>query len=165
MYVRGKGNGKLDGWLPEFFGGTYPAQTWTEVMTRAMEGVEVEEFPEPVYVDGEAPSEGHAPYVPPPPPTKKPPKDKPSEPTTESPSDEPGKPTKPPKPPETSEPPETTEPTEPTETDCPVLGSCDTEEDPPGGGNGNTQNPRTVAFTTDPWWDYWFIRSWFTRAV
>ena len=42
VYVRGKGVGKLDGWLPSFFGGDYPAQTWTAVMQRDMEGVEVE---------------------------------------------------------------------------------------------------------------------------
>ena len=55
MYVRGDGNGQLDGWLPSYFGGDYPAETWTEVMTRAMEGATIEEFPEPAYVDGETP--------------------------------------------------------------------------------------------------------------
>ena len=34
MYVRGKGQGQLDGWLPEYFGGSYPARTWTDVMGR-----------------------------------------------------------------------------------------------------------------------------------
>ncbi len=72
MYVRGKGNGQLEDWLPQFFGGVYPAQTWTDVMGRLMEGLEVIDFPEPANVDGEAPSEGHEPYVPPPPKTKKP---------------------------------------------------------------------------------------------
>ncbi|GAB3198460.1 transglycosylase domain-containing protein [Nocardioides hungaricus] len=68
VYVRGKGAEPLDGYLEPFFGGTYPAQTWTAVMQRAMAGVEVEEFPPPAYVDGEAPSSGHEPA--PPPPTK-----------------------------------------------------------------------------------------------
>ncbi|MGL5825481.1 MAG: transglycosylase domain-containing protein, partial [Nocardioides sp.] len=36
MYVRGKGGGQLDGWLPEYFGGAYPARTWTAVMNRLM---------------------------------------------------------------------------------------------------------------------------------
>ena len=66
MYVRGKGNEQLQGWLPSYFGGAYPAETWTAVMQRAMEGLPVEEFPPPAYVDGDAPDEGHEPYTPPP---------------------------------------------------------------------------------------------------
>jgi membrane peptidoglycan carboxypeptidase len=65
MYVRGKGNEQLDGWLPSYFGGDYPADTWTAVMNRDMEGVEEEDFPEPAYVDGEAPDDGHQPTLPP----------------------------------------------------------------------------------------------------
>ncbi len=72
VYVRGKGTGQLDeGWLPSFqgasgyFGGGYPAATWSAVMSRALEGTEVESFPPPAWVDGEAPSSGHAPtYAP-----------------------------------------------------------------------------------------------------
>ena len=71
MYVRGKGNEQLDGWLPSYFGGDYPADTWTAIMNRDMEGVEVEEFPPPANVDGEAPDDGHQPTLPPQP-TKKP---------------------------------------------------------------------------------------------
>ena len=92
MYVRGKGTGKLDGWLPAssdgrdgYFGGNYPAKTWTSIMELDMEGVDVEEFPPPAYVDGEAPTEGHQPTLPPKP-TKKPT-------PTNTPSDT-GKPTK-----------------------------------------------------------------------
>ena len=48
MYVRGKGNEELQGWLPSYFGGAYPADTWLAVMSDLMEGLEVEEFPEPV---------------------------------------------------------------------------------------------------------------------
>ena len=66
MYVRGKGNEQLQGWLPEYFGGSYPAETWTAVMQRAMDGLPVEDFPPPAYVDGDAPDEGHEPYTPPP---------------------------------------------------------------------------------------------------
>ncbi|GAB6984480.1 hypothetical protein JCM10369A_10040 [Nocardioides pyridinolyticus] len=64
VYVRGKGAEPLDGYLEPFFGGSYPAQTWTAVMTRAMEGLDVEDFPPPAYVDGEAPSTGHEPAPP-----------------------------------------------------------------------------------------------------
>ena len=81
MYVRGKGNEQLDGWLPSYFGGDYPADTWTDIMKRDMEGVDVEEFPPPANVDGEAPDEGHQPTLPPKP-TKKPtPTNTPSRPT------------------------------------------------------------------------------------
>ncbi len=71
MYVRGQGREQLEGWLPEFFGGSYPARTWTDVMERLMDGVEVEEFPPAANVDGDAPDEGHEPPPPEPPkPTK-----------------------------------------------------------------------------------------------
>jgi len=147
VYVRGKGNGALDGWLPEFYGGTYPARTWTAVMTRAMEGEEIEEFPEPVYVDGEAPAEGHAPYTPPPPKPTKPTK-KPSTPVTEDPT--PTEPTKPTKPPKPTDPTETPVPTEPTDS-CGLLG-CTSDE--PG---NSTPKPRTVATSTEPWWSRWLV--------
>jgi membrane peptidoglycan carboxypeptidase len=101
MYVRGKGQGQLDGWLPEFYGGSYPARTWADVMTRDLEGTEVEQFPPPANLDGDAPDDGHAPYVPPPPPkTKKPkpsktPSDKPSKTPTDTPTPTPPTPTLP----------------------------------------------------------------------
>ena len=84
MYVRGKGNEQLDGWLPEYFGGSYPARTWTDVMKRDMEGLDVESFPPPANLDGQAPDSGHEPLPPPPPPkTKKPkPSKTPSAPAT-----------------------------------------------------------------------------------
>ncbi len=47
MYVRGKGNEQLEGWLPSYFGGSYPAETRTAIMTSIMEGLEIAEFPEP----------------------------------------------------------------------------------------------------------------------
>jgi membrane peptidoglycan carboxypeptidase len=68
MYVRGQGNGQLDGWLPSYFGADYPARTWTAVMRMEMEGLPVEQFPPPAFVDGTAPASGHAPV-----PTKAPP--------------------------------------------------------------------------------------------
>lgn len=114
MYVRGEGRGQLDGWLPEYFGGSYPARTWTDVMTRLMEGLPVEEFPEPAFVDGDAPQEGHGPTIAPPPepapaPTREPeapepsreptpsepPSPPPSSPPASPPSSPPGSPTPP----------------------------------------------------------------------
>lgn len=78
MYVRGKGNEQLKDWLPSYFGGGYPAATWTAVMTRALEGEDIEQLPTAAYVKGDAPSDGHEPAPPPPPPkpSKKPKPDK-----------------------------------------------------------------------------------------
>ena len=113
MYVRGKGTGKLDGWLPAssdgrdgYFGGNYPAKTWTAIMTRDMEGVEEEDFPPPANVDGEAPTEGHQPTLPPKP-TKTPT-------PTETPSNT-GRPTKTP-----TEVPTPTQPTQAPTTEVPT---------------------------------------------
>ncbi|MCW2759292.1 MAG: penicillin-binding protein, partial [Nocardioidaceae bacterium] len=75
MYVRGDGNDRLDGWLPSYFGGDYPTRTWAAIMGAELEGIDTVDFPDPVYVDGDAPDDGHAPYTPPPPkpkPSKKP---------------------------------------------------------------------------------------------
>ncbi len=66
MYVRGKGNEALNGYLPTYFGADYPTRTWAAVMGGVLEGTDSESFPPPVYVDGEAPDTGHAPYTPPP---------------------------------------------------------------------------------------------------
>ena len=88
MYVRGDGDDQLDGWLPSYFGADYPARTWTAIMQQESEGMEVEEFPPPANVDGEAPTEGHEPEPTPAPTTQRPTK-KPSptkEPTTEPPT-------------------------------------------------------------------------------
>ncbi|WP_248579629.1 transglycosylase domain-containing protein [Nocardioides sp. InS609-2] len=87
MYVRGDGDNQLDGWLPSYFGADYPADTWTAIMQQATDGMEIEDFPEPAYVDGEAPSTGHEPYVPPPPPP--PPSRQPTKAPTKKPTDKP----------------------------------------------------------------------------
>lgn len=141
MYVRGKGNEQLQGWLPSYFGGAYPAETWTAVMQRAMEGLPVEDFPPPVYVDGDAPEEGHEPYTPPPSPTQQPsPTKEPS--PTEEPSEEPT----------TEEPSENPGPPSPTDS-CNLLEGCDSESPSPSespsqspsstnNGNGNGNNRR-----------------------
>jgi len=145
MYVRGKGNEQLQGWLPEYFGGAYPAETWTAVMQPLMEGLPVEEFPPPANVDGDAPEEGHEPYTPPPttqapqspPPSSRPPKtEKPSEePTTEEPP--------------TSEPP-TSEPPGPTETPGQCIPTCPSESPTDDGNNGGGNDGAAAAAAYDP---------------
>lgn len=57
MYVVGNdGNGDLDPYKrpgdSTFFGGTYPARTWLAYMQVAQEGLPVEQFPSPAYVNG-----------------------------------------------------------------------------------------------------------------
>lgn len=69
MYVRGRGNEPLDGYLPSYFGADYPTRTWEKIMSSVMEGMDEESFPPPAFVDGTAPTSGHAPYVPPATPT------------------------------------------------------------------------------------------------
>jgi len=67
MYVRGKGNEALNGFLPSYFGANYPTYTWRAVMKALLEGLPSEDFPPAANVDGQAPTDGHAPYTPPPP--------------------------------------------------------------------------------------------------
>jgi membrane peptidoglycan carboxypeptidase len=127
MYVRGDGNDQLDGYMPEYFGGSYPARTWTNAMQKALAGTEVLPFPEPVFVDGEAPSEGHEPYTPPPEPEPEAPEPT-EDPTTQEPSPTPT-PTQEPTPTPTPTPSE--EPTE-DEPDCDLIDVvCPGEEPPP----------------------------------
>ena len=139
MYVRGTGNEELKGWLPSYFGGAFPTETWTAVMRYELEGEPVEDLAEPAYVDGEAPEGGHAPYTPPPETTTRPPSTQTNEPSSEPPSSEP-----PTSEPPTSEPP-TSEPTsEPPTTDpCALPGVCPT--DPP---TTPTESPTTSAPAT-----------------
>jgi membrane peptidoglycan carboxypeptidase len=97
MYVRGKGNEALNGYMPSYFGADYPTRTWTALMSAVLEGTDIEDFPPAAWVDGEAPAEGHAPYTPPPPkPTKKKPEKKTEKPTpTQKPKPSISPPTKP----------------------------------------------------------------------
>jgi membrane peptidoglycan carboxypeptidase len=78
MYVRGKGNEQLDGWLPSYFGGDFPADTWTAIMNKDMDGLDVEDFPPPANLDGDAPEDGHQPTLPPAPTHKPSPSNTPS---------------------------------------------------------------------------------------
>ena len=51
MYSRGDGNDPLNGYLEPFFGSSYPARTWLATMTRLMQGVPIEDFPPPAFVE------------------------------------------------------------------------------------------------------------------
>ncbi|GAA1906127.1 hypothetical protein GCM10009737_03650 [Nocardioides lentus] len=139
MYVRGQGNEQLDGWLPEFFGGSYPARTWTDVMGRALEGTDVLEFPEPVFLDGEAP-DGSVPAPTAPPETEAPAPPPSQEPQPEpqpqpQPSDEPSVSEQPdPEPPPTPDEP-TEDPTTPPVVPEPTPDDPGTTP-PAGGGTG-----------------------------
>ncbi|MBV9831962.1 MAG: penicillin-binding protein [Marmoricola sp.] len=82
MYVRGKGNEALNGFLPSYFGANYPTYTWRAIMTAVLQGLPSATFPSPANVDGTAPASGHAPYTPPPPPPPKPKHTKTAAPTT-----------------------------------------------------------------------------------
>ncbi len=138
MMVRGTGNESLEEILPtSYYGGTYPAQMWTAVMTKALEGTDVESLPDAAWTDGEAPTEGHAPPPPPPDPkpsrTKKPSKtpEGTDEPTNEPPPDPTDEPTPDPTDPGTSEPPAP----DPTDS-CGLLGCPPSPTDPASGAAG-----------------------------
>jgi membrane peptidoglycan carboxypeptidase len=72
MYVRGNGNGPLDGYMDPFFGGTYPCLTWTDMMSRALEGQPIEDFPPPVFKKATQTNHAPVPTFTPKPPPKKP---------------------------------------------------------------------------------------------
>ncbi|WP_460814240.1 transglycosylase domain-containing protein [Nocardioides korecus] len=92
MYVRGKGNEALNGYLPSYFGADYPTRTWTAVMQAVLAGTSVESFPPPAFVSGTPPTDGHAPYTPPPSPTATPtPSPSPSKSASPSPTPSPSK--------------------------------------------------------------------------
>jgi membrane peptidoglycan carboxypeptidase len=145
MYVRGDGDDQLDGWLPSYFGASYPAATWTAIMERVMEGKEVEEFPEPAFLDGDAPGEDITAYTPPPEPTTTAPA--PSS-TTQQPTQQPT--TKKPEPttqspePTTEPPPEEPTTTSPPEPTC-VPGTCPDEDPDEPGPSEPTGSPSEAA--------------------
>jgi membrane peptidoglycan carboxypeptidase len=59
MYVRGRdGTADLDGvgGLSTFFGGEYPARTWTTYMNQALRGRPCQGFPKPAFVSGASPT-------------------------------------------------------------------------------------------------------------
>ncbi|MFE7226493.1 transglycosylase domain-containing protein [Nocardioides sp. NPDC057577] len=154
MYVRGKGSGKLDGWLDSYFGAGYPASTWAEIMGTLTDDLDIEEFPEPAWKDGEAPQDGHEPSLtntPDPTPTpsedcsKKDerkglciPIEEPEE--SQSPTD--GATEGDPDPSATPDEPEATDPTV-TETACDWFGDCESSSPPADGNNGGGNGANT----------------------
>jgi membrane peptidoglycan carboxypeptidase len=159
MYVRGKGSGKLDGWLDSYFGAGYPAETWAAMMGALTDDLDLEEFPAPAWMDGEAPEDGHEPSLtatPEPTPTpsencsKKDerkglciPIEKPTpseEPTDGATDGQPGGGT-------TPDPSESTEP-DPTETACDWFGDCESSSPPADGNNGGGNGGGTPGGTT-----------------
>jgi membrane peptidoglycan carboxypeptidase len=127
MYVRGDGNDPLDGYLPSFYGGDYPARTWTQYTAAALEGRECVDFPEPAFVTG-------SPTTEPPIVTTEPTTPEPSEPTTPATSEPTTPATTEPTTPPTTEPttPEPSEPTtaEPTEPPAPEPSEPPTPDEP-----------------------------------
>jgi len=129
MYVRGPdGTGNLDGagGLSTFFGGAYPARTWTTAMEGALRGMPERDFVEPA--DDELIEE---PYTPPPTPTETEPEPSPTPEPEPSPSPSPT-----PRPTPTSKPPKpspTPEEPSPSPSDDPTVclsppGQCKDEE-------------------------------------
>ncbi len=56
MYVRGDGNDQLEGYLPTFYGGEYPANTWAGAMEAETGDKDCGSFPEPAFVTGDPPT-------------------------------------------------------------------------------------------------------------
>src|SRR5699024_7517564 len=50
MYARGNGHQRLDGYLPTFYGGDYPAMTFRSYMTQALDGSSCGSFPSPANI-------------------------------------------------------------------------------------------------------------------
>ncbi|MER7298908.1 transglycosylase domain-containing protein [Nocardioides sp. NPDC127514] len=159
MYVRGKGSGKLDNWLDSYFGAGYPAETWAQIMGTLTDDLDLEEFPEPAWKDGEAPMDGHEPSLtatPTPTPTpsencsKKDerkglciPIEEPD--ASESPTD--GATDGDPEEGTTPDPSESTEPGV-TETACDWFGDCESSSPPADGNNGGGNGGSTEEGTT-----------------
>ncbi len=143
MYVRGRGNEPLNGYLPSYFGADYPTRTWTATMKAALAGQPVKDFPPPAWISPTNTAPGHAPaptYTPKP--TPKPTPSKAPSPTpTPSPS-----PTPSPTPTPTETPSPTPAPTpNPTGSIC-VPGPCATSSPTAGttsgGGSGRNASAR-----------------------
>ena len=135
-YTRGDGNDSLEGYLEPFYGATYPTQTWTAFMEKALVGSPVLDFPDPMELHGENPT-----YSPPPttlaPPTT-------SAPTTTTPTTTAPPTTTSEPPPTTSAPPTTTSEPTPTSTSQSTicLPGCQTTSSPgPSGGATSRGSP------------------------
>jgi membrane peptidoglycan carboxypeptidase len=152
MYVRGDGDNALNDWLPSYngaagyFGAGYPTATWAAVMKADLEGLPVEDFPDPANVTGDPPEDGHAPTTAPPPPTSH---STSSAPTSSAPTSKPTSSAPPPSSSTTSHGPPTCLPLT-----CPSSSSTSTSSPSGGGGNGSpSANVRpSVMSSREPWW-------------
>ncbi|MBB1511360.1 penicillin-binding protein [Tessaracoccus sp. MC1627] len=161
MYVAGdSGNEDLDDYKrpqdPTFFGSSYPLMTWVEFMTRATDGMPVEQFDVPREIRATKGSESASPSPTPTPSPSETPSETPSptpseEPTTETPTPEPTEqePTEEPTPPgQSGKPTPPGQSPEPTPTPSETVEETVTE-DAPGAGAGvgagvrPTPNPTT----------------------
>ena len=149
MYVRGKGNGALNGYLDTYFGADYPTLTWTAYMTKALRGVPILDFPDPAELHGVNPTSvaTTAPTTtttPPPtrtPPSTSTPPTKTTPPTTSTPPPTTPPPSTPPTtPPPTTPPPPTTS-TPPPTTTPPTTAPPTTSVPPP----STSAPPRTTS--------------------
>ncbi|MBA2445714.1 MAG: penicillin-binding protein, partial [Nocardioidaceae bacterium] len=125
MMVRGDSRKPLnDGYIDTFYGGGYPAMTWTKYMKAALQDEPIKDFPEPAYLDGESPTRTPLPTTF----TSSEPPEEPSSSTTSS--TEPSTSREPPttEEPSTTEPPPTTD--EPTTSEPPTSDPPTTREPP-----------------------------------
>ncbi len=133
MYVRGDGNDQLEGFLPTFYGGEYPARTWAAYTQSALEGEECVPFPEPAFVSGTPPTSAAATTTAPPTSTTtEPPTTTTTEPPTTTTTEPPTTTTTEPPTTTTTEPPTTTT-TEPPTTQPPTTVPTGPTSPPTGG--------------------------------
>jgi membrane peptidoglycan carboxypeptidase len=90
MYTRGNGNQPLNGFLPTFYGGEYPARTWAAIMGAALEGQEILSFPPPADIEQTAAGNEPLPTYTPSPTEEDSPTEEPSEEPTEEETTPPG---------------------------------------------------------------------------
>lgn len=127
MYTRGNGRKSLNDWLVPFYGGSYPASTWLNIMRRMHEDLPVESFPPAAWMVADPPTSGHESYVPPPAPPAPQPQPQPK-PKSKPKATKKAKPTTPTPKPTPTPTPKPTPSTEPSPTTPPPLGP---------GNNGN----------------------------
>ncbi len=135
MYVRGKnGNEALNGYMPTFYGGQYPAKTFSSFMNKVLDGGDCGEFPPPANIKS---TKGKT-FVPKPTETKetkRPDEGRPDRPSRPSRPNRPSFPTEPTQPTEPTDPEPT--PTRPTRPTCPTEpGPTEPTEETDGPGNG-----------------------------
>ncbi|MBA3265645.1 MAG: transglycosylase domain-containing protein, partial [Nocardioidaceae bacterium] len=151
MMVRGNSRKPLnDGYIDTFYGGGYPAMTWTRYMKAALRGLPVEDFPDPATLDREpATSTPPSTRLTPTAPTGEPSSSTTPEPPSSTATNEPPTTTKPTTEPPTSDPPTSDPPTSDPPTSDPPTTDPPTS-DPPTSDPPTTDPPTSDPPTTDP---------------